>query len=283
MRSKKIISLLIVLVFAISFLAGCSGNQEQPKQETEKQEQSTNQKEIDNSLERVQKAGKLVAGLDDAFPPFGFRNDKNELVGFDIELGNEIAKKLGVEMEWVPTQWSGVILSLKSKKFDIIMSGMSITDERKKEVNFTEPYIATGQVLVIKSDNNLIKSKDDLKDKVVGTQLGSTGEEAAKKLEGLKELKTYDGYPEAFNDLDIGRLDAVVVDEITAQHYMAKRPGVFKQVGGLLTNEPMGIAVRKEDKALLDAINKAIKELIEDGTYAKISKKWFGRDKSLDL
>ncbi|NLG86148.1 MAG: amino acid ABC transporter substrate-binding protein [Firmicutes bacterium] len=234
----------------------------------------------EDTWERIQKDGKMVVGLDDTFAPFGFRNDKNELVGFDIDLGEALAKRLGIKIEWQPAEWSGVVMSLKTGKFDAIWSGMSITPEREAEVNFTTPYIGSAQVIVVLSDNTEIKGKDDLAGKVIGTQLGSTGEVACKKLQGLKELKTYDVYTEALNDLKTGRLNAVVTDDITARYYFQQQPGTFKILDDILSYEPMGIAIRKEDATLLDVLNKEIQSMIEDGTYKAISEKWFGEDMS---
>ena len=130
------------------------------------------------------------------------------------------------------------------------------------------------------SDNTDIKGKEDLTGKVVGTQLGSTGEVACNKLEGLKDLKTYDIYTEALNDLKTGRLNAVVTDDITARYYFQQQPGTFKILDDILSYEPMGIAIRKEDTTLLDVLNKEIQSMIEDGTYKTISEKWFGEDMS---
>lgn len=232
---------------------------------------------VDNSLQRVKQAGKLTIGIDDAFPPMEFRDDKNQLVGYDIDLAREAGKRLGVKVEWVPTDWNGVILALNSGKFDIIWSGMSITKERAKEVDFSPAYINESQVVVVKAGDNSIKTQADLKGKVVGTQLGSTGEEAAKKIKGLKDLKKYSKYTEAFLDLAAGRLDAIVVDELVGRYYMTKRPNQFKVVLSL-NKEPFGIAYRKQDKELQKALNKVMAEMKKDGTMARISKKWFGKD-----
>ncbi|WP_218915148.1 amino acid ABC transporter substrate-binding protein [Caldanaerobius polysaccharolyticus] len=206
-----------------------------------------------------------------------FRDEKNRLVGYDIDLAREAGKRLGVKVEWIPTDWNGVILALNSGKFDIIWSGMSITEERAKEVDFSPAYINESQVVVVKAGNEKIKNQDDLKGKVVGTQLGSTGEQAAKKLKGLKELKKYSKYTEAFLDLDAGRLDAIVVDELVGRYYMTKRSNQFKVVFSL-AKEPFGIAYRKQDKELQKALNKVMEDMKKDGTMARISKKWFGED-----
>lgn len=231
----------------------------------------------DNSLQRVLDAGKLVIGIDDAYPPMEFRDENNQLVGFDIDLAREIGKRLGVEVEWVPTEWSGVILALKAKKFDIILSAMSITEERAKQVDFSPPYLMESQVVVVSDKSKGINTAEDLVGKVVGTQLGSTSEEAARKVEGIKEIKTYNKFTEVFMDLGIGRIDAGVVDELVGRYYMTQRPGMFKVVD-YLVDEPVGIAFRQEDDALREKINEIVAEIKADGTLAEISKKWFGED-----
>ncbi|MGI6605280.1 MAG: amino acid ABC transporter substrate-binding protein [Firmicutes bacterium] len=283
LRRLTVALLLLALVVTSVLASGCSQPQPQQPEPAGEDPAQKAQAPADDSWERVKAAGKLVAGLDDAFAPFGFRDDKNNIVGFDIDLGNKMAERLGIKMEWQPAQWSGIVMSLKTKKFDVIWSGMSITPERAAEVNFTDPYIGAAQIIITKADNKDINSKEDLAGKVVGTQLGSTGEVAAKKVEGLKELKAFDIFPDAINDLNTGRLDAVVIDDITARYYLQEKPGAFRILDDILSYEPMGIAVRKEDTSLLETINNEIKAMIADGTYAEISEKWFGEDMSKNL
>lgn len=274
--SKRFLVGSVIMILALAVIvSGCSKPAAEPASS-----KTENQPAAESTWDRIKKEGKFVVGLDDAFAPFGFRNDKNELVGFDIDLGEALAKRLGIKIEWQPAEWSGVVMSLKTKKFDAIWSGMSITEERKAEVNFTTPYIGSAQAIVVLADNTDIKGKDDLTGKIVGTQLGSTGEVACKKLEGLKDLKTYDVYTEALNDLKTGRLNAVVTDDITARYYFQQQPDAFEILDDILSYEPMGIAIRKEDTELLEVINKEIQSMIEDGTYKTISEKWFAEDMS---
>ena len=234
----------------------------------------------DGSWERVKKAGKLVIGIDDAFPPMEFRNEKNELVGFDIDASKELGKRLGIKIEHVPTAWKGVIMSLKTKKFDIIWSGMSITEEREKEISFTKAYIMEKQVIVVKADNKKIKGLKDLGEStIVGVQLGSTSEEALAKLnKKFKEIKKYDTNTTAFMDLKIGRIDALAVDELVGRYYLAQRPGEYAVLSESLLSEPIGIGIRKEDVSLKDKIQKTLDAMFKDGTMKKISIKWFGDD-----
>jgi polar amino acid transport system substrate-binding protein len=234
----------------------------------------------DGSWDRVKKAGKITIGIDDAFPPMEFRNDKNELVGFDIDASKELAKRLGIKVEHIPTVWDTVILSLKSKKFDIIWSGMSITAEREKEIAFTKAYIMEKQVIVVKKGNKKIKGlKDITEGTIVGVQLGSTSEEALKKLnKKFKEIKKYDKNTDAFMDLKIGRIDALAVDELVGRYYLSQKPGEYAVLKEELLSEPIGIGMKKEDVALKEKIQKTLDGMFKDGTMKKISIKWFGDD-----
>lgn len=277
-RQKWIITLLTGLLALTLMLSGCA--QTAAPKDNAQPADNTGAKAPADTWEQIQKAGKIRFGLDDAFPPMGYRNDKNELVGFEIEIGAELGKLLGVQVEWVPTAWDGVILSLQSKKFDAIFSAMTITPDREKQVNFTKPYLNGAQIIAVRADETGIKGAADLKGKVIGTQAGSSSFEAAKKVEGVKEIKTYGAFTEAFADLAIGRIDAVIVDQFVGRHYMTTQPGKFLVVGEPISKEAVGIAVRKEDTVLLDKLNQAMDELKANGTFGKISEKWFGVDLS---
>lgn len=258
---KKTLSLLLIAIVVLITAAGCSKKDENI-----------------STLESIKKAGVMKIGLDDSFPPMEYRDEKNNLVGFDIDLGNAIAEKLGVKAEYVTTDFAGIIEALKAGKFDVAITALSITDERKEKILFSEPYIMEGQIVAVKAGNNAMSKVSDLTGKVVAAQLGSTSEEAAKKLEGLKEYKAYDKVTEAFHDLEIGRIDAVVVDELVGMYYMSKAPEDYKVLNEKLTDEPIGIGFKKEDADLQAAVQKAFDELKEEGTLSEISMKWFGKD-----
>ncbi|WP_027720200.1 amino acid ABC transporter substrate-binding protein [Maridesulfovibrio zosterae] len=233
----------------------------------------------DGSWNKIEKAGQLRIGLDDAFPPMGFRKDDGTLVGFDVDAAEEVGKRLGIKIVWVPTAWDGVIHSLNSDKFDCIWNGMTITPERQKEVLFSKPYIMDGQIAVVAMGNKEIKSHKDLGGKVVGVQKGSPALEAAKELKpAAKEVREYDTNPKAFLDLESGRLSAVVIDNISGRYFMSARPGKYLALPGYITTEPFGVAFRQNDKSLLAKVQKTIDEMIADGTMGKISRKWFGED-----
>lgn len=278
MKKSLVALFIIVLSFSLIF-AGC-GKKAEPAPQPQAQPAP------ENSWDKIKKSGKLVAGLDDAFPPMGFRDEKGQLAGFDIEMGKEIGKKLGVEITWQPTVWDTVVASLKGKKFDVIISGMNITKERLAEVNFAGPYGKAGQILIVKANNDKITSIKDVKPGKLGTQAGSTGNKVANDA-GFKDdqMKLYKEYPLAFNDLAIGRIDAIVCDAFAIKTYTDKKPGTFKQVGEQMGGDDalIGIAVRKEDKEIQEALNKAIDELRKDGTLSALSLKWLGFDMVKDL
>lgn len=233
----------------------------------------------DGSWERVKKGGSLTIGLDDAFPPMGFRQADGKLAGFDIDAAEEVGKRLGIKINWQPTAWDGVIHSLNSKKFDCIWNGMTITDERAKEVAFTKPYIMDGQIAIVNFKEKRYKGLADLKKFKAGTQKGSSGLQAVKKLANAPaELKEYEDYPKALLDLEAGRIDVVVVDNVTGRDMIAKRPGKFRILPGMISKEPFGIAFRKDDADLRAKVQQTLDKMVKDGTMAKISRKWFAED-----
>jgi polar amino acid transport system substrate-binding protein len=282
MQKRNFLWVLFLFLALALVVTGCA-KQEQPQNEQPQGEASQEGEPAgDGSWERVQKAGKIVVGLDDGYPPMGFRDEKGELIGFDIDMGNEIGRRLGIEMEWMPSEWNSIVPSILAKRFDVIISGMNMWEERKKQVNFAGPYGVSGQVILVKNENNdPIETLEDLKGKVIGTQLGSTGEKECRAAGFTeKEMKLYDKFPQAFVDLDNGRVDAIVIDGFNAPEWI--KTGKYKRVGqtiGLDDKEAViGIAVRKEDKELLDKLNEALDSMKEDGTLTELSMKWIGYD-----
>lgn len=275
---KKIITILLTLAMGTSILVGCGSKNENQANESDKASGSAQEEDI--SLSRVKDLGKITVGLDDSYPPMEYRDDDNKLVGFDIDLAEAIGEKLGVEVEYVTTEFSGILLALQSSKFDMILSAMSITDERKESIGFTEPYVQGGPILVTKKDSGIEKA-EDLEGKVLGCQMGSTGQNAAEEnLSFTKELKKYSKITEAIMDLKNGRVDAVIMDAQVGGYYLTKDTDndMFKVLDEMVNEEPMGIGLRQEDKELTESINKAISELKEDGTLSELSQKWFGYD-----
>ena len=163
---------------------------------------------------------KIVIGLDDTFAPMGFKNEKGEIVGFDIDLAKEVAKRLNIEVEFKSINWDSKILDLNSGSIDLIWNGLTITPERTEETAMSKPYMSNNQSIVVRANSN-IKTKSDLNGKIVGVQNQSSGEETVVKSganKDFKEFKGYAQYDQAFLDLDAKRIDAIVIDEMFAKY-----------------------------------------------------------------
>ena len=262
---KKFLTTALLLV-AMAF-TGCGGDQQAAK---------TDDKAVD--------AKKIVIGLDDEYPPMGFKDDKNEIVGFDIDLAKETAKRLGSEVEFKGIDWSSKEAELKSGRVDILWNGLDITEKRKENMLFSDPYMDNRQIIfVTKGNNQEIKDEKDLAGKVIGTQSASTAEEYINGNEELKksfkDFKTYGDYISAFMDLENGRIDALVCDEIVGRYYMIKHTDKFEALEVVVGPvSEFGIAFRKDDTELRDKVQKAFDEIVADGTAKKISEKWFEKD-----
>ncbi len=284
---KKVFALMVTIILGLSVFAGCTGNKEEEKAnnnsnvavENEAEADATeNETDGDGSLARVQDLGVITIGVDDSYPPMEYRDDDNNLVGFDIDFAAALGEKLGVEMEFMPTEWNGILLALQSKKFDIILASLSITDERKESIGFSDPYVLGGQILVTLEDSE-INVAEDLEGKVLGCQMGSTGQVSAEEnLSFTKELKKYDKIPEAIMDLKNGRADAVIMDAQVGAYYLTLDDTKYKVLEKMVSEEPIGIGFRQEDVELTEAFNTAIEELKADGTMSELSVKWFGYD-----
>lgn len=256
MKLKKLLALGAAALTMVAFVAGC-GNSQPAQKELPK---------------------KIVIGLDDTFAPMGFRDESGQIVGFDIDMAKEVAKRAGMEVEFKPIDWDSKEAELKSGHIDVLWNGLTIMEKRKEQILFSKPYLTDSQKIIVRADSP-IASKEDLKGKVIGTQQASTAEELFKKPENaqlIKEMKTFPEFTSAFNDLRLGRVDALIVDEINAAYTMKQAPGEFKMVDGGFEKDIVGVGFRKEDQALCDKINSILDEMKQDGTADKIATKWFG-------
>ena len=227
------------------------------------------------TLTRARKRGYLLVGSDVTYPPFEYM-ENGKPIGFDVDLINLVAKEMGLERaEVMDTAWDGIFAALKTEKFDIIISSVTITDERKKEMLFSDPYYNSGQIIAVRKDDNRIKNENDLKGMVVGVQINTTGDFSAQKIPGIKEVKRYDDIQQAFQDLEIKRIDAILNDLPVNAYFASTRPNI-KLVGTLLTKEQYGICTRLVDSDLINEINSALKKIRESGKYREIYIKWFG-------
>ncbi len=226
-------------------------------------------------VDEIKKRGYLIVGTEATFPPFEFVDEKTkEIVGFDIDIAREIAKALGVKLKVEDIAFDGLIPSLLTKKIDLIAAAMTITPERAKVVSFSDPYFTAGQVIVVRKGSFMPKTFEDLVGKKVAVQLGTTGDLEVSKIEGI-EVVRFTRYTEAFLELQNGRVDAVVLDFAPAQAYVKMNPGLVIS-SGILSQEEYGIAVRKEDKDLLEVVNTVLRNL-KKSPYDILVEKWFGK------
>lgn len=220
--------------------------------------------------------GEFTFASSGLYPPFNYK-ENDELVGFDVEIGKAIAEELGMNPKPVTNPWQTIIAALNSDKFDAIIGSMAITAERLEEVNFTEPYYESGAQIFVSEDNDSIKVPEDLKDKKIGVVVSSTFEETARQY--TDEVITYDSDVTALQDLLVkGRLDAVITDQLVGMYAINQNDLKIKKVGEPIYLDQMGIAIKKDDKELLEKVNEALETIIENGTYGEISEKYFGED-----
>jgi polar amino acid transport system substrate-binding protein len=262
---KKAITLLLMTICATALFAG--GAKENA--------------EGDNSLKYIQDKGVLILGLDDSFPPMGFRDENGEVAGFDIDLAKEVAKRMGVELKMQPIDWDAKILDLNSKDIDVIWNGLTITEDRIEKIEFSKPYIANRQIVIVQKDSG-INTKADLAGKSMGIQMSSSADNAvngdASTVATFKELVKYQDNVQALMDLGTGRIDAVVVDEIMGRYYISKKPGVYDVAAEDFGAEEYGIGFRKGEVAFVSEVDRILDEMVKDGTAAAISNKWFAED-----
>lgn len=278
MSLKKIIkkiSLIAVMGIISTSIVACGNSK------VENADTADKEKEIESTLDKET----LIVGLDDTFVPMGFKDENGELVGFDIDLAKAVGEKLGKKVEFQPIDWSMKETELNGGNIDLIWNGYSISDERKEKVEFSKPYLDNKQIIVVLADSE-INSKANLEGKKVGAQNQSTAVDAVEsdeskiveKFDG-GALVTFENNNDALMDLEAGRLDAIVVDEILARYYIeARGPEKYKILEDNFGDEQYGVGIRKGDTKFVEAFNKALDEVIADGTAKTISEKWFGED-----
>lgn len=218
----------------------------------------------------------LTVGSDVPYPPFEeFGNSKTEFKGFDIELVEAIAKKIGRSPEFKDTSFDTIFRDLAQGKFDMVASATTITDEREETVDFTNPYyLPSAQSIIVKKGNSDLKKDKDLEGLVVGVQQGTTGQEYVEEEIETKELRTYPQGPDTIPALKAGTIDAVVIDRPVAENIIAADSGL-EISGGIETEEQYGFVVQQGDEDLLNELNDGLKEVIDSGEYKTIYTKWF--------
>lgn len=230
-----------------------------------------------NDLDAVIKNGKIRIAVDTTYPPMEFEDNEGKIVGLDVDLAREIAKALNVKAEFVIMPWDGILAGLKSNRYDIIMSSMNITEERKQQVSFV-PYIMMGQVFVVKKTAKPIKNEKELAGKVIAVQADTTSFSAVENFKNsgiaIKEIKAFKGATEAFAALKSNQAEAIVIDEAVGLYYAGLDAKTFMISGEAMKPEPIGIAVKKTDLKLLKALNDAVAMIKNNGKFTSIYKQW---------
>lgn len=277
---KKGIALLVATTMVMALLAGC-GNQGST---TEAGDDATatgseSQEATAANEYNLITDGVLRVGVDDTMPPMEYRDESNELVGFDIDMGNEIASRLGLEIEWVPTDWDGLLLGLSSKKYDAVISVICITEEREKTMDFSDPYYVLEELIITGKDNTEINGISDLPGKLVGCQTGSANYITLTEMDGVDEadVSQYNAVTDELQDISTGRLDCAVMESPTAYYYAQLQDGL-RVVDDPLEGHDAGVVFDKGNDQLREAVNDVLKEMKEDGTLSELSVKWFGVD-----
>jgi polar amino acid transport system substrate-binding protein len=255
--TKKIGTILLIVMLGFALMVGCSGGNG---------DQTTYQRILDD--------GEMTFAMTGAYPPFNFMDDDAKLAGFDIDIAHAIAEKLGVTAVPITTEWDGIVGGLTGNRFDMIIGSMAITDDRLEQVNFSDPYYYDGAQFFAPTGSGL-ESIDDLVDGRVGVVTGTTFHEELQGMENIDEILQFSSDVDNFMSIQQGRSDGLV----TGIFVGLQAPKVYgvdiEPVGEMLYSEEIAIAIRKEDTQLLEAVNNALAEIIEDGTYEQISNKWF--------
>ena len=283
---KQVIVLSTAVVMSIG-LVGCGGEAETT--EVTADTEAVENTEIAADTEATEAASTLdkdtlIVGLDDTFAPMGFKDESGEIVGFDIDLAKAMGEKLGKAIEFQSIDWTMKETELNAGNIDFIWNGYSISDERKEQVDFSVPYLKNRQIIITLADSD-INAKADLAGKTVAAQTGSTAVDAIESepdvMATFKDGKpvTYESNNDVLMDLEAGRVDAAVADEIIVRYYMSKKgEEKFKVLDEDFGEEENGVGMRKGDAKMVDAFNKAYDELKAEGKLAEISTKWFGED-----
>ncbi len=272
----KISKLIITLLSFLLILTGCaSGGKDKP------------QKDNWNDFEN-QKT--IVIGFDNTFVPMGFQDKSGKNIGFDIDLANEVFKKYNIKVQWQAINWDLKETELKNGNIDLIWNGYSKTSEREKTVLFSDEYMINEQVIVTKKSKNIV-NKNQLKDKVLGAQNGSSGydsfnsnPEILKNIVKNNDATQYESFNEALIDLENDRIDALLIDRVYANYYLKQQNKLqdYNIINAGFEGDSFAVGARKADITLVKKVNEAFKELYKEGKFQEISNKWFGEDVATD-
>ena len=277
---KRFVSAALAAVMALSMTACGSSNSAAETTAADTEAAESQAEETTAEEAKTTDGGTLIVGFDQDFPPMGFVGDDGEYTGFDLELAQEVAKRLGLEYKAQPIAWDSKDMELESGNIDCIWNGFTMTG-REDDYTWTEPYMANQQVFVVANDSD-INSQADLAGKIVEVQADSSAEAALKEAPELtatfKELLTTADYNTAFMDLEQGAVDAIAMDVIVAGYQIQQRNADFKILDDSLSEEEYGVGFKKGNTELRDKVQSTLEEMAEDGTLQEVSEKCFSKD-----
>jgi L-cystine transport system substrate-binding protein len=273
---KKLMFVLALLLSILLVLSAC-GKDEKAKEDKKEDNKTAEKADDQDLLAKVKDDGKLLIGTEGTYAPFTFHDESGNLTGFDVEISTEVAKRLGVEPEFKETQWDALFAGLDAKRFDMIANQVGIRPDRQEKYDFSDPYITSAAVLIAHKDNNEVKAFEDIKGLNAAQSLTSNYGDMAKKYGA--SLVSVEGFTQAVELLASKRVDVTINDRISYLDYTKQRPDApIKVVDTSEEASASGLMFRKKSDTLVEAVNKALTEMIDDGTYKKISEKWFGED-----
>lgn len=279
MKTKRVLSIFAATVLSATILAGCASDKSTTTTAEDTAASTEETASSDDLLAQIKSKGKIVFAMEGQWAPWTYHNEEGDLVGYDTEVGQAIAEKLGVEAEFIEGEWDGLFTGLDGGRYDAIINGVEITDERKEKYDFTTPYAYIKTALVVTKDNTEIKSFEDLAGKKTSNSLGSTYADMATELGA--EVQNVDTLSETIDMMTSGRVDATLNAEVSFYDYLKEHPDANIQIVAL-TDEAseVSIPLRKgaETESLRAEIDKIIAELSADGTLSALSEKYFGSD-----
>jgi cystine transport system substrate-binding protein len=259
------------------FVLSACGKDDNANKDKKKEDNKTAEKADDDLLKTVKDKGTLLIGTEGTYPPFTFHDTSGNLTGFDVELATEVAKRIGVKPEFKETQWDAIFAGLDAKRFDMIANQVGIRPDRQEKYDFSDPYITSAGVLIAHKDNDKVKAFEDIKGLNAAQSMTSNYADMAKK-NGAK-IVGVDGFQQAVELLAQKRVDVTINDKLSFLDYKKQKPDAPIKVAATADDvSSSGFMFRKKSETLVDEVNKALKDIVDDGTYKKISEKWFGED-----
>jgi L-cystine transport system substrate-binding protein len=273
----KKLTFIFVLIFSTLLILSACGKDDKAKEDKKEEPKTAEKTEDQDLLAKVKDDGKLLIGTEGTYAPFTFHDESGNLTGFDVEIATEVAKRLGVDPEFKETQWDAIFAGLDAKRFDMIANQVGIRPDRQEKYDFSDPYITSAAVLIVHKDNNEVKNFADIKGLNAAQSLTSNYGDLAKK--NGANLVSVEGFTQSVELLASKRVDVTINDRISFLDYTKQRPEAPIKIAATSEDaSASGLMFRKGSDKLVAEVNKALTEMVEDGTYKKISEKWFGED-----